>query len=148
MKFDWFIRLCSVSLTKMLISCRYKQHKTDFEIIPSERPLLLPCRVKKCLCSAYEYLPHNGAAPVRCGCKHLPQDHTEGARHLCRKCESKAPEPEWAAGTIEQTRVDCRKYTRHKTFPFQVTVPGSGVRTHVDVASPPIITRPWSTTIC
>ncbi|XP_051927569.1 protein FAM221A [Hippocampus zosterae] len=66
---------------------RYKQHKTDFEIIPSERPLVLPCRVRKCLCLAYEYLPHIGAAPVRCGCKHLPEDHTEGGRHLCRKCD-------------------------------------------------------------
>ncbi|XP_077362837.1 protein FAM221A isoform X2 [Festucalex cinctus] len=71
--------------TRCFCSHGYKQHKTDFEIIPSERPLLLPCRVPGCLCSAYEYLPHIQAVPVRCRCKHLPQDHTEGGGHLCKK---------------------------------------------------------------
>ncbi|XP_061616895.1 protein FAM221A isoform X2 [Phyllopteryx taeniolatus] len=65
----------------------YKQHKTDFEIIPSERPLLLPCRMKKCLCSTYEYLPHIGTIPIRCQCKHLPEHHNETDGHLCKTCD-------------------------------------------------------------
>ncbi|XP_061520958.1 protein FAM221A [Phycodurus eques] len=66
---------------------RYKLHKTDFEIIPSERPLLLPCRMKECLCSTYEYLPHIGTIPIRCQCKHLPEHHNETDGHLCKTCD-------------------------------------------------------------
>ncbi|XP_061669599.1 protein FAM221A isoform X1 [Syngnathoides biaculeatus] len=73
--------------TQCFCAHRYKQHKTDFEMIPSERPLLLPCEVKKCLCPTYEYLPHIGTVPVRCRCKHLPEHHSEAAGHLCKKCD-------------------------------------------------------------
>lgn len=66
---------------------RYKQHKTDFEEVPSERPLTLPCQVRKCRCPAYQYIPRTGPNPVRCLCKHLPQDHCEAMGHLCKKCE-------------------------------------------------------------
>lgn len=69
--------------------CRYKQHKTEYEVVPSKRPLALPCCVKGCLCSAYQYVPQNGSMPVRCLCKHLPEDHSEAAIHMCKKCESK-----------------------------------------------------------
>lgn len=67
---------------------RYKQHKTDFEVVPSERPLALPCGVIGCNCPAYQYVPKVGSNPVRCRCKHLPQDHSFAAGHLCNKCES------------------------------------------------------------
>nr|XP_057903825.1 protein FAM221A [Doryrhamphus excisus] len=73
--------------TQCFCAHRYKQHKTDFEVIPSERPLALPCCVRGCRCPAYEYVPHVGGAPVRCRCKHLPQDHTEAAGHMCEKCD-------------------------------------------------------------
>ncbi|XP_029370700.1 protein FAM221A [Echeneis naucrates] len=74
--------------TECFCAHRYKQHKTDFEVIPPERPLSLPCQVRGCHCSAYEYVPRNGPNPVRCRCKHLPQDHSKATGHLCMKCNS------------------------------------------------------------
>lgn len=68
---------------------RYKQHKTEWEVVPSERPLALPCRVGWCHCSAFQYVPRLGSNPVRCRCKHLPQDHNEAMDHVCNKCESR-----------------------------------------------------------
>ncbi|XP_039876379.1 protein FAM221A [Simochromis diagramma] len=74
--------------TQCFCAHRYKQHKTDWEVVPSERPLALPCRVKGCCCPAYEYVPRLGPNPVRCRCKHLPQHHSEAAGHLCKSCRS------------------------------------------------------------
>uniref|UniRef100_A0A668VHE8 Protein FAM221A n=1 Tax=Oreochromis aureus TaxID=47969 RepID=A0A668VHE8_OREAU len=74
--------------TQCFCAHRYKQHKTDWEVVPSERPLALPCRVKGCCCPAYEYVPRLGPNPVRCRCKHLPQHHSEAAGHLCKSCNS------------------------------------------------------------
>ncbi|KAG7245063.1 hypothetical protein INR49_023629 [Caranx melampygus] len=74
--------------TQCFCAHRYKQHKTDFTVVPSERPLALPCQVRGCHCPAYQYVPRIGPNPVRCRCKHLPQDHSEAAGHLCKKCNS------------------------------------------------------------
>lgn len=71
------------------ISSSYRQHKTDFDVIPSERPIALPCQLRGCHCLAYHYVPHIGPNPVRCRCKHLPQDHSEAPGYQCTKCESK-----------------------------------------------------------
>ncbi|CAG11106.1 unnamed protein product, partial [Tetraodon nigroviridis] len=73
--------------TQCFCTHRYKQHKVDFEEVPSERPLRLPCRVRGCRCSAYRYIPQIGSNHVRCKCKHLPQDHSEDD-HICQKCGS------------------------------------------------------------
>ncbi|XP_036372198.1 protein FAM221A isoform X3 [Megalops cyprinoides] len=72
--------------TPCLCSHRYKQHQTDFEELPSERPLALPCRVRGCGCVSYQYVHLCGSQPVRCRCKHSARDHSEAAGHLCRKC--------------------------------------------------------------
>ncbi|KAJ4928194.1 hypothetical protein JOQ06_015988 [Pogonophryne albipinna] len=45
--------------TQCFCTHRYKQHMTDFEVVPSERPLALPC-----------------------------QDHSEASDHFCKKCSS------------------------------------------------------------
>ncbi|XP_012729709.2 protein FAM221A [Fundulus heteroclitus] len=74
--------------TQCFCEHRYKQHQTDWEVVPSERPLALPCKVRGCHCSAYTYVPRLGCSPVRCGCKHLPEDHSEATGHLCKKCNS------------------------------------------------------------
>ncbi|XP_068431862.1 protein FAM221A isoform X1 [Clinocottus analis] len=74
--------------TQCFCTHRYKQHKTDFEVVPSERPRALPCQVRGCRCSAYQYVPHIGTNPVRCRCKHFPQDHSEVTGYLCKKCSS------------------------------------------------------------
>ena len=64
---------------------RYKQHKTDFEDIPSTRPIHLPCRVSGCHCSSYHYVPLNGTQPIRCTCKHFADDHSEKKPYKCLK---------------------------------------------------------------
>ncbi|KAL8603803.1 hypothetical protein ACOMHN_058538 [Nucella lapillus] len=64
---------------------RYKQHKTDFEIIPEGRPIDLPCRVNGCLCRAYHYVPLNGSQPIRCTCKHMADEHSEKKPYVCKK---------------------------------------------------------------
>ncbi|XP_005997171.1 protein FAM221A [Latimeria chalumnae] len=67
---------------------RYKQHKTDFEEIPNERPVPVPCRVKGCQCKSYLYVPLNGSQPIRCRCKHFADEHSEARGHKCKKCST------------------------------------------------------------
>ncbi|CAL1547803.1 unnamed protein product [Lymnaea stagnalis] len=64
---------------------RYKQHKTDFEEIPKERPIHLPCRVSGCPCASYHYVPTNGSQCIRCVCKHLADEHNPKAPFVCRR---------------------------------------------------------------
>ncbi|XP_071099359.1 protein FAM221A-like [Haliotis cracherodii] len=64
---------------------RYKQHQTDFEDIPTERPIPLPCRGKGCKCISYHYVPLNGGQPVRCTCKHTADEHSEKGPFVCKK---------------------------------------------------------------
>ncbi|KAL3843152.1 hypothetical protein ACJMK2_021103 [Sinanodonta woodiana] len=64
---------------------RYKQHKTDFENIPEERPIKLPCRAAKCKCASYHFVPLNGSQPIRCKCKHTSEEHNEADPFVCKK---------------------------------------------------------------
>ncbi|XP_001198541.2 protein FAM221A [Strongylocentrotus purpuratus] len=109
--------------TKCFCQHRYKQHKTDFEKIPTERPIMLPCRVKGCKCVSYNYVPQNGSQPIRCRCKHYSDDHTEDQHHGCRKsgCQCVAfkssytcscSQPTYAHETIVETK-DERKARGH-----------------------------------
>ncbi|XP_030879669.1 protein FAM221A [Leptonychotes weddellii] len=66
---------------------RYKQHKTDFETIPQQRPISLSCRVSSCGCRAYLYVPLNGTQPIRCRCKHFADQHSAAPGFLCNACE-------------------------------------------------------------
>ncbi|XP_033613130.1 protein FAM221A isoform X2 [Fukomys damarensis] len=65
---------------------RYKQHKTDFETIPQQRPIALPCRVTGCPCRAYHYVPQNGAQHIRCRCKHFADQHSAAPGFACNTC--------------------------------------------------------------
>ena len=70
---------------------RYKQHRTDFAVIPNDRPILLPCEVKGCRCTSYHYVPLAGSGPIRCNCKHQADEHSEVRpyqckRGVCQKC--------------------------------------------------------------
>ncbi|XP_006880361.1 PREDICTED: protein FAM221A isoform X1 [Elephantulus edwardii] len=65
---------------------RYKQHKTDFETMPQQRPISLPCRVTGCPCRAYLYVPLNGTQPIRCRCKHFADQHSPLPDFLCTAC--------------------------------------------------------------
>lgn len=67
---------------------RYKQHKTDFKELPKDRPILLPCKVSKCPCKSYHYVPLNGSQPIRCRCKHFADDHNVTGSYHCTKCSS------------------------------------------------------------
>lgn len=69
------------------ISFRYKQHKTDFETIPPQRPISLPCQVRGCPCRAYLYVPLNGTQPIRCRCKHFADQHSAAPGFVCNACE-------------------------------------------------------------
>lgn len=124
---------------------RYKQHKTDFKEVPSERPLALPCQVRGCHCPAYQYTPRIGPNPVRCQCKHLPQDHSEAFGHLCKKCESEITQTQ-IIYVILMNAVNVQDDFSN-TFPqfiFQaVPVLGSRAPTPVGVVSPALPTRPW-----
>ncbi|XP_075900017.1 protein FAM221A isoform X2 [Nelusetta ayraudi] len=94
---------------------RYKQHQTDFEEVPTERPLCLPCRAPGCKCTAYNYVPQFWSTPVRCKCKHLPRDHSEVDAHPCKKC------------------ISCTAF--RSTFTCTCTQPSSSHRTLVETKS-------------
>ncbi|VDH99230.1 Hypothetical predicted protein [Mytilus galloprovincialis] len=64
---------------------RYKQHKTDFEVIPTDRPIKLPCRQRGCKCATYHFAPLNGSQPIRCTCKHTSEEHSEEQPYRCKK---------------------------------------------------------------
>ncbi|BFZ04151.1 hypothetical protein BsWGS_07190 [Bradybaena similaris] len=64
---------------------RYKQHKTDFEEIPTKRPILLPCKVSGCPCASYHYVPLNGSQPIRCTCKHSADEHNVKPPYVCKR---------------------------------------------------------------
>ncbi|XP_064614203.1 protein FAM221A-like isoform X2 [Liolophura sinensis] len=71
---------------------RFREHKTDFDKIPGERPIHLPCRAKKCRCASYHYVPLNGSQPIRCRCKHFSDEHGAAEPYDCR---SGAPSQEF-----------------------------------------------------
>ncbi|OXB56204.1 hypothetical protein ASZ78_016573 [Callipepla squamata] len=64
----------------------YKQHKTDYEVIPKERPICVPCRVSRCPCQSYHYVPLNGTQPIRCRCKHFADQHSAAPGFSCNLC--------------------------------------------------------------
>ncbi|ELT93639.1 hypothetical protein CAPTEDRAFT_170026 [Capitella teleta] len=64
---------------------RYKQHKTDFEIIPDDRPIMLPCKSRGCGCVSYHYVPLMGGQSIRCTCKHLANEHSATRPYQCQK---------------------------------------------------------------
>ncbi|XP_051641924.1 protein FAM221A [Manacus candei] len=65
---------------------RYKQHKTDYEVLPKERPICVPCRVRCCPCQSYHYVPLNGTQPIRCRCKHFADQHSAAPGFPCNSC--------------------------------------------------------------
>lgn len=65
---------------------RYKQHKTDFKELPKDVPVYLPCKVNRCPCKSYNYVPLNGSQPIRCRCKHFADEHTVMGDFHCKKC--------------------------------------------------------------
>ncbi|XP_040552538.1 protein FAM221A isoform X4 [Gallus gallus] len=67
---------------------RYKQHKTDYEVIPKERPICVPCRVSHCPCQSYHYVPLNGTQPIRCRCKHFADQHSAAPGFSCKSCST------------------------------------------------------------
>ncbi|KAM9163632.1 protein FAM221A-like isoform 2-T2 [Pangshura tecta] len=72
--------------TQCFCTHRYKQHKTDYEEIPKDRPICVPCRVSHCQCKSYHYVPLNGTQPIRCRCKHFADQHSAAAGFSCNSC--------------------------------------------------------------
>ncbi|XP_053324402.1 protein FAM221A isoform X2 [Spea bombifrons] len=93
---------------------RYKQHKTDFKQLPEERPIWLPCKVSRCQCKSFHYIPLNGSRPVRCRCKHFPDEHSVAGDYRCTKCSQCAGfhssftcgcgQPAYAHDTVVETK--------------------------------------------
>ncbi|XP_018423537.1 PREDICTED: protein FAM221A [Nanorana parkeri] len=93
---------------------RYKQHKTDFKELPKEHPIHLPCKVSKCQCKSYHYVPLNGSQPIRCRCKHFAEDHSVAGSYRCTKCSGCAgfhssftcgcSQPAFAHDTVVETK--------------------------------------------
>ncbi|KAH3691411.1 protein FAM221A-like [Dreissena polymorpha] len=75
--------------TQCFCQHKYVQHKTDFEKIPSERPILVPCKIKGCGCKSYHYVPKNGTQPIRCSCKHFADEHSAVRPHKCKNAGCK-----------------------------------------------------------
>ncbi|NXN90821.1 F221A protein, partial [Rhinopomastus cyanomelas] len=67
---------------------RYKQHKTDYEVVPKDRPICVPCRVSCCPCQCYRYVPRNGTQPIRCTCKHFADQHSAAPGFSCNSCST------------------------------------------------------------
>ncbi|XP_068092118.1 protein FAM221A isoform X2 [Hyperolius riggenbachi] len=93
---------------------RYKQHKTDFKELPKDRPIHLPCKVSKCQCKSYGYVPRNGSQPIRCRCKHYSDDHSAAGSYHCTKCAGcsgfhssytcSCSQPAYAHDTVVETK--------------------------------------------
>uniref|UniRef100_A0A3Q0KME0 Protein FAM221A n=1 Tax=Schistosoma mansoni TaxID=6183 RepID=A0A3Q0KME0_SCHMA len=65
--------------------CQHRliQHKTDFEIIPTQCPIQLPC--KHCRCLSFHVMPKFGSQVARCHCKHYATDHNVATPYFCSK---------------------------------------------------------------
>ncbi|XP_064022985.1 protein FAM221A isoform X3 [Pogoniulus pusillus] len=70
--------------TQCFCTHRYKQHKTDYEVLPKDRPICVPCRVSRCPCQSYHYVPLNGTQPIRCRCKHFAEQHSAAPGFSCK----------------------------------------------------------------
>lgn len=57
-------------------------------MLPEERPIRVPCRVKGCPCQSYQFVPLNGTQPIRCRCKHFPEQHSAAPGFPCNSCKS------------------------------------------------------------
>lgn len=91
-------------LKSCFLNLRYKQHKTDYEILPQTRPIPVPCRASGCRCKSYHYVPKNGTQPIRCQCKHFADEHSAEAPYKCSKgCACKAFRSSYTCGCGEPT---------------------------------------------
>ncbi|ESO10554.1 hypothetical protein HELRODRAFT_167056 [Helobdella robusta] len=70
--------------TQCFCEHRYRDHKTDFKEIPTDRPIMLPCRAKNCRCASYHYIPRRGGSVVRCTCKHQASQHSVLHPYKCK----------------------------------------------------------------
>ncbi|XP_057293401.1 protein FAM221A-like [Hydractinia symbiolongicarpus] len=89
--------------TKCFCTHRYKQHKTDFDVLPT--PIKLPCNAPDCNCKSYSYVPLNGTQPIRCTCKHFADEHSFVGAKKCKKpgCTCKKFHSAFTCGCGEPT---------------------------------------------
>lgn len=81
-------RDCRTMEPETLCFCQhgYKNHKVNFEEVPKERPIKLPCRVSGCKCASFHFVPPlNCCSPIRCHCKHTPDEHSEFGKYICKR---------------------------------------------------------------
>ncbi|CAH8469178.1 unnamed protein product [Schistosoma turkestanicum] len=75
------------------------QHQTDYEIIPTQRPVPLPC--KHCKCPSFHVMPKCGSQIARCHCKHYATEHSVTAPYFCSNSNCKC------SGFRTSMRCDC-----------------------------------------
>ncbi|TGZ69841.1 hypothetical protein CRM22_003516 [Opisthorchis felineus] len=69
--------------TECFCQHRLIQHQTDYETLPSERPIPVPC--KHCNCTSFHVMPKFGSQIARCHCKHMATEHSVKAPFFCSK---------------------------------------------------------------
>ncbi|CAF0780556.1 unnamed protein product [Didymodactylos carnosus] len=71
---------------KCLCRHRFTEHKTDFQQIPNDRPILLPCRASGCRCVSFDYAANSsGTSDPNCRCKHALEHHSTNPPYKCKK---------------------------------------------------------------
>ncbi|XP_027892572.1 protein FAM221A isoform X4 [Xiphophorus couchianus] len=71
---------------KLFTPEEYEEYKR--RVLPLRRILLCDLSVTRASSSYMgETYEEPGGVMVRCKCKHLPQDHSEAAGHMCKKCK-------------------------------------------------------------
>ena len=65
---------------------RFTEHKTDLGEIPTERPILIPCRQPGCRCVSFDYVANaSGTSDPNCRCKHSLDNHATKPPYKCQK---------------------------------------------------------------
>ncbi|KAF8565711.1 hypothetical protein P879_04760 [Paragonimus westermani] len=85
--------------TECFCQHRLIQHKTDYETLPSTRPIPVPCR--RCNCETFSVMPKFGTQTARCHCKHLATEHSVKPPNFCSKPNCKC------AGFKTSVNCDC-----------------------------------------
>jgi len=107
---------------------RYKQHKTDFEVFPTDNSEI-KCEVTSCKCSGFFFIPKNGNQTLRCHCKHYVTDHSEKFPFKCRlSCKCNKFQTSYRCGCGElakdhQTLIESREMRMKRGHPVSRVEP-------------------------
>ncbi|CAF1314720.1 unnamed protein product [Didymodactylos carnosus] len=121
---------------KCLCRHRFTEHKTDFQQIPKDRPILLPCRAAGCRCASFDYAANSsGTSDPNCRCKHALQNHSTNPPYKCQKgCTCSGFSTPFTCGcgtaankhfTLVETKEE-RERRGHPTVPYGIPYKAMG----------------------